>query len=97
MEEIVLSSKKRELIRQFARFADDNLVGTARGIIYRYMHVLGDEAVTEDLRFMTTTKRAVSAAKALHILSQLREDMQQTRHNRTSIPPPSEDLEIKAA
>jgi len=97
MEEIVLSSKKRELIRQFARFADDNLVGKARGIIYRYMHVLADEAVPEDLRFMTTTKRAVSAAKALHILSQLREDMQKARQNRASTPPPPEALEEKAA
>jgi hypothetical protein len=97
MEEIVLSSKKRELIRQFARLANDNLAGKARAIIYRYMHVLGDEAVSEDTRFQTTTKRAVSAAKALQILHRLRDDMQDARQIRTSTPPPSEDLEIKAA
>ncbi len=97
MEEIVLSSKKRELIRQFARLANDNLVGKARGIIYRYMHVLDDEAKAHDKRFRQKTKRAVSAAKALHTLSQLREDMQNARQARASTPPPPEALEEKAA
>ena len=78
MEEIILSSKKRELIQRFARIADENLINKTCKIIDQHMHELTNEIETENSRFLTITKKTVDALKALRILSRLRNDVVST-------------------